>query len=400
MVKSLFNEKANLDVKEVRIMWKRYGITLVFCLFVTVSLVIFYSTSGKVAQENEHLQLKTLSGEVDETKDLKLIGNSWVNRMPKKVEVSLDGSDYSKLPVKNLVTYETVTMSYYVKLDELQHEYKSFMRGKWAIDSLYEDETQLIYVHTLYNESEERENTEELLVDFYNKKSKDTTQFTVSLPSELKDHNDYIGILDVQMMKDQLIIILDSQDEGKQSVYYLAIKGGKISDSHILLEASPKENVNIRSAGNLINDSWIKTSKYMLLEKDTWDAEKQSSTYEMYAVELASAQVKKVNVPGNSDYGEQRFYNGQTVYYLEKNYFKKLDLDTLNSSILSDDLNISDIEGMKEKDQRLYVLALSKNGSHLLIIYDLNDNKEIYRGEVNPKEYKKISSIELYDVQF
>ena len=399
MVKSLLNEEENLGVEGGEIMWKRYGVTLVFCVIILVSLVIFYSNAETIAEENKTLQLKTLSGDAGEVENLHVKGRVNLNRVPMMVDISSENTTYSELLTDRFMMHETVEMPYYAKMYELQQEYRSFMRGKVMIDSFYEDKTQLVYAYLPYDESAFERNFSELYIDLYDKKSKDTSHVTVSLPEELTVNDDYMEVLDVQMVNNQFIILLDVYKDEKQAIYHVTIQGGKVVESHLLLE-NLRENTNINSVKTLINERRMIDSDYILLMKQSWHEQSDNSTQKLYAVDLKSAQVKEVPIPDVALYGEpELFYDGKQIFYKLNNELWKMDLEDLQTNVISDELKVSYFDWMKIMDEKLYVLGTKNDNQYYqLIIFDLNQNKEIYRGEVNTKAYKDISFIELYDM--
>lgn len=399
MVESLFNQEENLGVEGGEIMWKRYGVTLVFCVIILVSLVIFYSNAETIAEENKTLQLKTLSGDAGEVENLHVKGRVNLNRIPMMVDISSENTTYSELLTDRFMMHETIEMPYYAKMHELQQEYRSFMRGKTLIDSFYEDETQLVYAYIPYDESAFERNFSELYIDLYDKKSKDTSHVTVSLPEELTVNDDYMEVLDVQMVNNQFIILLDVYKDEKQAIYHVTIQGGKVVESHLLLE-NLRENTNINSVKTLINERRMIDSDYILLMKQSWHEQSDNSTQKLYAVDLKSAQVKEVPIPDVALYGEpELFYDGKQIFYKLNNELWKMDLEDLQTNVISDELKVSYFDWMKIMDEKLYVLGTKNDNQYYqLIIFDLNQNKEIYRGEVNTKAYKDISFIELYDM--
>ena len=315
MVESLFNQEENLGVEGGEIMWKRYGVTLVFCVIILVSLVIFYSNVETIAEENKTLQFKTLSGDEAEIENLHVKGRVNLNRIPMMVDISSENTTYSELLTDRFMMHETMEMPYYAKMHELQQEYRSFMRGKTLIDSFYEDETQLVYAYIPYDESAFERNFSELYIDLYDKKSKDTSHVTVSLPEELTVNDDYMEVLDVQMVNNQFIILLDVYKDEKQAIYHVTIQGGKVVESHLLLE-NLRENTNINSVKTLINERRMIDSDYILLMKQSWHEQSDNSTQKLYAVDLKSAQVKEVPIPDVALYGEpELFYDGKQIFY-------------------------------------------------------------------------------------
>ena len=122
MVESLFNQEENLGVEGGEIMWKRYGVTLVFCVIILVSLVIFYSNAETIAEENKTLQLKTLSGDAGEVENLHVKGRVNLNRIPMMVDISSENTTYSELLTDRFMMHETMEMPYYAKMHELQQE--------------------------------------------------------------------------------------------------------------------------------------------------------------------------------------------------------------------------------------------------------------------------------------
>lgn len=175
---------------------KRYCITYIALIFISIIIIGFYLTNSKVIDFN----WRTVSGDEEVVKDAVIFGTgeNYNTMMPQPFYLSKDEAERIELPRGYFGWFYQDT-----QIDKYIQEYRSFMRGKdpWT-ENFVETDGQLIYVDEK-NLSWENNESNKLGIEILDKETKEVTAFEIPVPEQ---ESKIYGVRSVVASKDKLFV--------------------------------------------------------------------------------------------------------------------------------------------------------------------------------------------------
>lgn len=348
---------------------KRYIKLIIIAAVILLSIGIYYIQPMFSADERPEFKIIANSGDKTLSENMVLKGYYSENMM-----LGLGIGDDIKITPKGSTYFSDSTNSFqsqlsgsdYEKINQLQKDYRSFMRGKEPnLANFFEDDTLLAYAElTTHNLSSVTEN-EEFKIEVLNKKTNKESSFSVDLPKGT--NYSYMYIDDIEVANNQLIIVtngypLNNENEMDETHFYsISLPNEKIEkDEKLQLDLVKLDGKQIQYVELLSGMNTIQTSNFLV-----------------YRVEIGDVQ------PETELYEEQEFY--ETTYELIG-----VNIETGEQFLI----DLSDVVGSQELSS---AFSIEKD-----ILYFYKKNKEtitIYTYSLEQKELREMETAELSEAQ-
>jgi len=393
--------------------WKFTSILAVIVL----SIGTFYVNSAMSATQYPDFVINKKSGNAEEIKSLVLEGGyhegNSMNYTNNHLKITHDGSDYRNgSSLLDLVIGRPAPM-----IQELQDEYRNFMRGKGQnLDSFFENNKILAYADVKYKIGSSTSRDFKFAISILDKEDGNATSFTIKVPDS--SVVEYIYVEDVQVFDNELKIITHnytSENEkyfNEKHIYTLDISTGAIKNNETIFSI-PDQNdkhidarlikTNLKKANEnlifLINQSEI-------IHHEESDMEGEASR-ELISYNLKTNEQKTIEFPESLKEHQISFCDGLTIYFSK---LSEQNLIVTTYSIVDNQIKefttpISNKESNTEpaiivvKDGKLYVTTQLTNltTKASIAVFDEKTGETLYEGEVERKNSPKdMEEFELY----
>jgi uncharacterized protein YrzB (UPF0473 family) len=395
--------------------WKFTSIIAVIVL----SIGTFYVNSAMSATQYPEFVINKKSGNAEEIKSLVLEGGyhegSSMNYSNNHLKITHDGSNYrNDSSLLDLVTGHPAPM-----IQELQDEYRNFMRGKGQnLDSFFENNKLLAYTEVKYNMRSLISKDFKFAISVLDKDDGNTTSYNINVPdSSVVDH---IIVEDVQVVDNELKIITQNMTNKKDKyynekhIYTLDISTGTISNNETIFSI-PDQQGNTHIYADLIKTNhkqanenliFIKTQEKMIQDEES-DMNGETSR-ELISYNIKTKEQKTIELPESLKEHQISFFDGSIIYFSklsEKNLVVtpfSIENDQAGNEFtlqLSNETSNMEPPIIIVKDSKLYVTTQLTNltTKASVAVFDVKTGETLYEGEVERKNSpKNMEEFELF----
>ena len=396
--------------------WKFTSIIAVIVL----SIGTFYVNSAMSAKQYPDFVINKKSGNAEEIKSLMLEGGyhegNSMNYTNNHLKITHDSSDYRNgSSLIDLVIGHPAPM-----IQELQDEYRNFMRGKENLDSFFENNKILAYADVKYKIGSSTSRDFKFAISVLDKEDDNATSFTIKVPDS--SVVEYLYVEDVQVIDNELKIITHnytSENEkyfNEKHIYTLDISTGVIKNNETIFSI-PDQNdkhidarlikTNLKKANEnlifLINQSEI-------IHHEESDMEGETSQ-ELISYNLKTKEQKVIELPESLKEHQMSFFEDSTIYFSK---LSEKNLIVTTFSIVDNQMKefttpISNEENNMEsaiivvKDGKLYVTTQLTNltTKASVAVFDEKTGETLYEGEVerkNPPKNREEFELYIYEM--
>ena len=382
-------------------MLKRYSFTLLFSTISIFSIFIFYTYVNANVKEFEKVKIETVSGDKEEGEQLKINGHLSYNNSDYHMNVSAKEMRIAPITFLDRVSGNESLFLEDMQIRKLQERYKGFMRGKYFISSLYEDNSFLISadLDSLRNEP----TIDSLTIDIFDKANETTRSFSLSIPEESIQY-EYGSVEDVQLLDQQLSIIMRMSNDEKMELIQATINvhQQKLIDAKALYSVN-KDKKGVISVSSTVNEDYYRHlgNHNRFLSFTTVVDEKSFD----YVIDIRAGRV--FQLPEKLMANASVLIEGNKIYVIDKSVgaLYKYDVATSSSHLLIEHEIIKEMIFIELKDSKLYFLNYRGSEDEQdvttivdISILDINKGEEVYRGKIdiskfNNSQIRNISSI-------
>lgn len=387
--------------------WKFTSIIAVIVL----SIGTFYVNSAMSATQYPEFVINKLSGDAEEIKSLVLEGGyhegESMNYVNTNLQITPDGSEYRNgSTIIDLVIGHPVPM-----IQELQEEYRNFMRGKGqSVDSFFENNKLLAYAEVKYKMNSVTSRDFKFAISILDKNDGNTTSFIIKVPDS--SVIDYINVEDVQVVDNELKMITHNTTSEKEKyynekhIYTLNISTGTLISNETILSI-PEQQGNAHIYADLIQTShkqtnenliFIKTQVKMIQEEESDRTEESSK--ELISYNLKTKEIETIEFPENLKEAEISFFDGSTIYFSKLSgqnlvvtsySIENFQADNEFTIQLSNETSNTGPTMIIVKDGKLYVTTQLTNikTKTSVAVFDVKTGEALYEGKVEIKDPPK-----------
>ncbi|MER2132660.1 MAG: hypothetical protein ABS896_09625 [Carnobacterium inhibens] len=410
---------------------KRYVKLIIIAVVILLSIGVYYIQPMFSADERPEFKIIANSG--DETLSENMVLKGYYSE---NVMLGMGIGDDIKITPKGTTYYSDssnrfqsqLSGSDYEKINQLQEDYRSFMRGKEpSLANFFEDDTLLAYAELTTNNYSSVTEDEEFKIEVLNKKTNKESSFSVDLPKGT--NYSYMYIEDIEVANNQLIIVtngfsLNNENEQDEHHFYsVSLPNEKIEkDERLQLDLVNLDGKQIQYVELLSGMNTVQTSKFLVYRVEIGDAQSETelyeATYELIGVNIESGEQFLIDL--SDEVGNQAlssafsiekdilfFYkkNKETItiytYSLEQKELREMEtaeLSEAQKTALKEEITLSVHNGaaffvnndkIKGKDQQI-------------MAFDLESGKAVFEGSLieTTKQSAVNSELYLYEVNF
>lgn len=410
---------------------KRYVKLIIIAVVILLSIGVYYIQPMFSADERPEFKIIANSG--DETLSENMVLKGYYSE---NVILGMGIGDDIKITPKGTTYYSDssnrfqsqLSGSDYEKINQLQEDYRSFMRGKEpSLANFFEDDTLLAYAELTTNNYSSVTEDEEFKIEVLNKKTNKESSFSVDLPKGT--NYSYMYIEDIEVANNQLIIVtngysLNNENEQDEHHFYsVSLPNEKIEkDERLQLDLVNLDGKQIQYVELLSGMNTVQTSKFLVYRVEIGDAQSETelyeATYELIGVNIESGEQFLIDL--SDEVGNQAlssafsiekdilyFYkkNKETItiytYSLEQKELREMEtaeLSEAQKTALKEEITLSVHNGtaffvnndkIKGKDQQI-------------MAFDLESGKAVFEGSLieTTKQSAVNSELYLYEVNF
>ncbi|AGY81992.1 hypothetical protein [Carnobacterium inhibens] len=416
---------------------KRYVKLIIIAVVILLSIGVYYIQPMFSADERPEFKIIANSGDETLSENMFLKGYYSENVM-----LGMGIGDDIKITPKGTTYYSDssnrfqsqLSGSDYEKINQLQEDYRSFMRGKEpSLANFFEDDTLLAYAELTTNNYSSVTEDEEFKIEVLNKKTNKESSFSVDLPKST--NYSYMYIEDIEVANNQLIIVtngysLNNENEQDEHHFYsISLPNEKIEkDESLQLDLVNLDGKQIQYVELLSGMNTVQTSKFLVYRVEIGDEQSETELYEDQEIYETTYELIGVNIETGEQFlidlsdevGNQAlssafsiekdilyFYkkNKETItiytYFLEQKELREMEtaeLSEAQKTALKEEITLSVHNGtaffvnndkIKGKDQQI-------------MAFDLESGKAVFEGSLieTKKQSATNSELYLYEVNF
>lgn len=416
---------------------KRYVKLIIIAVVILLSIGVYYIQPMFSADERPEFKIIANSG--DETLSENMVLKGYYSE---NVMLGMGIGDDIKITPKGTTYYSDssnrfqsqLSGSDYEKINQLQEDYRSFMRGKEpSLANFFEDDTLLAYAELTTNNYSSVTEDEEFKIEVLNKKTNKESSFSVDLPKST--NYSYMYIEDIEVANNQLIIVtngysLNNENEQDEHHFYsISLPNEKIEkDESLQLDLVNLDGKQIQYVELLSGMNTVQTSKFLVYRVEIGDEQSETELYEDQEIYETTYELIGVNIETGEQFlidlsdevGNQAlssafsiekdilyFYkkNKETItiytYSLEQKELREMEtaeLSEAQKTALKEEITLSVHNGtaffvnndkIKGKDQQI-------------MAFDLESGKAVFEGSLieTKKQSATNSELYLYEVNF
>lgn len=394
-------------------MTKRYVFTALFAAAGIVSLIIFYTYVNRTVSAYEKMMFETVAGDENVIDDVTISGILYSDRTSNSISISKANTDVSPQSILNMNSMFYMYSAAEMRLEELQQEYRSFMRGKRNVNNLYEDEDFLVYGELSSSEIDKKVKWD-ARISFYDKAKDKEWNFSVALPSDFNIQS--VDIYDVQMYGQDVILTLAAEESETESIWRVSVNMSQknIKDSSLIFsldkdmatdeEGEYQQNYFNMNEG-LTGSAWMTKAKYIpfsLSKREESGNETIIYGHQFFVINVESGELSEVKLAEETIIDSNVFVDQENIYYLEKKtgtVYKYHVEDGSSEFILQHDalVNYNYSHLFELSNNNLYLLANGRyTGEEIenkvidFYVLDLNNGQEMYHGKMDYSELENV----------
>jgi hypothetical protein len=380
---------------------KRHWLSFVVAAFSVLCIGGYYIQAA--ATQLPDFTLETKEGDEKEASALMLAGRFGQNRYNEAVNISSQGSEYTR----QRSFLERMATPYWGsdELTKLSEEHKQFMRGKREPFSFYEDGDLIAYVNAKSDFSAAAGYINlRFTVSVLDKKSKGVSSYELSVP----DGNKYQQLMvhDIQVVGEQLKVVTEnSKTGGSSEVHLYTLTKGKAPVDQTLLsyssESSPDTRVNMRrvydtdeTAPHRFIAFYVVQTKNVRNESGSYTEQEVGGQVHIYniqngeEVKLESREITDL-LGGQKDSNSLNLNTEAEHLFLTKESkqgMRVIDYSIPDAKVTANDVLLGPVMSSKVKNHRLYMLMNNKGDNKqpsTVAVADVNTGQLLYKGTVS-----------------
>lgn len=399
---------------EMKKYWKFTSIIAVIVL----GIGTFYVSSANSATQYPEFVINKTSGDAEEIKSLALEGfyheggsMSYVNT---HLKITSDDSDYRK----DSSIIDSVIGHPAPMIQELQKEYRKFMRGKGqTVDSFFENNKLLAYAEVKYKTGSFTNRDFKFAISILDKDDGNTSSFSIKVPDSSVVEN--IFVEDVLVVDNELKVITHNNTRKNENyfnekhIYSFDISTEKINSNETILSL-PIQQGNDHTFVNLIqtnhkqaNENLIFVKTYeKVIEEESHRGEETNR--ELISYNLKTKEKETIELPDSLKENKISYFDGSTIYLTKLSegnlvvtpYSIENDQAGKEFTIqLSNETSNAEPPIIIMEDDKLYVATHVTNLKTMasITVIDLKTMDTTYQGEViRKKRPESAEQFELY----
>lgn len=386
--------------------WKFTSLLTVILL----SIGTFYMNSAMSAPQYPDFVINKKSGNIEEINSLMLEGGyhegSSMDYTNNHLKITSDGSEYRNgSSLLDLVIGRPAPM-----IQELQDEYRNFMRGKVQnLESFFENNELLAYAEVKYKMGSMKSRDFKFAISILDKEGGNATSFTIKVPDS--SVVEYMYVEDVQVVDNELKIITHnytSENEkyfDEKHIYTLDISTGAIKNNENIFSISDQDDTHIdahliKTNPKEANENLIfLITQSEIIHHEESDMEGETSQ-ELISYNLKTNEQKTIKLPENLKEHQISFFDGSTIYLskLSEKYLVVTPFSIENDQAgkeftlqLSNETSNTEPPMIVVKDGKLYVTTQLTNltTKASVAVFDVKTGETLYEGEVERMDSPK-----------
>lgn len=387
---------------------RKYWRSIVIIALIVFGVGTYYVNAAVSATQNREFVIKKKSGDEKEIQSVVINGLYNAGPVHEGLQITSDGSRYDS----EVSFFDQIKGFQMNKINELQKDYRSFMRGKNGnINSFFEDKQFLVYTDVEYKTDALAPRDFKFKISILDKKKGNTTSLNLPVP-ENSDFR-FISIEDVQMRNNQLIIV--TQNQGNNSteihVYSFDLSTKKFNGDDTIISLSDQsenthtevymlnETNSMQKHKNIVFGKMEMVTTQQSEQVDVSHAEENS--YEFISYNLDTKEKANIQLPKNfkNSVGgrESGTFNGSKVYFAEVNNEgivitpyslkdKKVEDEvTLDLSRSTKHGGVPPITTIQKEKIYAATPISSRESKSDLVVADLNTGKTLFEGVISTK---------------
>ncbi|MGP4107634.1 hypothetical protein [Virgibacillus sp. L01] len=409
--------------------WKLIGIVTIAVL----TIGTFYVKSAFSANSYPEIVFEKVSGNEEELDSVIIDGDYRIGRIGRgeSVQVTADGSTYQG----ELSFFERMRDMYSPEMNELQNEYRNFMRGKSGnVSSFYDAKDTLAYVDIINQTLTESPSETEFDIEVLDKDSNGTVTFNVPVPNRAMYRN--VHVTDVQMIDGELKVItqnyLRQTDNafGNQEMHMYSFDiSNKSINGEEKIATIEQNNKNVRTHIDSVRESDDLSSHKNIvfsINKENIErnadrnvageikrADKANSQYLAYNLE--TGEKKTLEFPKEHRDKEVMVYDGSTLYLMgETEDGREFALYNMESESVEKKFTVPSQNKVGAKfgvnlnvqisNGKMYVLNTeykeNNDTSSSIMVIDTKSGDILYEGKITTKEpAERDYRLNFYDME-
>ncbi|TFJ91834.1 hypothetical protein [Lentibacillus salicampi] len=392
---------------------QRYWRLMAVAAVVVLTIGTFYIQSAIAANGLPEITVEKVSGDADEMKPVKLVGNyTFGNGMGESVQVDAEGSTYGS----EKSFFERIRNDlFHKKVDQLQAKYKGFMRGKGGKASSYlETEDTLAYADVI-NQATPGGGKIEFDIAVLDKANDETTSFTVPVPNRAMYVQ--VQVQDVQMTEDALNVITSNylENGGTETHHYrFDIAKQDITDENMILSDKVQEDKRTHSSivsgsdqAAAYDEIIFKKTVDPIIERTDQGRDTASATgeqeYIVYNPE--TEETRTLEFPGSLADQNILDRSDTMLYFKDQQQIVQYDMETeqmINEMDIPTSFKKSEKWGgvTRIKNDTAYMLTRNQEEPRRLAVLDLPSGDILFEGKIKLDDpVDKNASLSLNELQ-
>ncbi len=363
---------------------KKYSASIIFAIIVLASISCFYLFFSGRTEIIEDVAITTTHGDEEEIKGVTIHSHGYNNGVESTATVT---SEHAVLQPQMLLNQVAGNASYIdqsmLRILELQKEYREFMRRKYSLANLYEDDNLLLFANPAHS-------AKELQVEYYDKVKNQSHKFTINIPKEYKGY-EYINVQGVQFLDQKMAVVMEGEKrEGTDLLLaYISLQQEKLLESRIV------DSVQRDGASPYFSSSVAQStepSRYYPYGYVKQGKGNREQGYQLRIIDLKTGNLEEVAVPGMSDNSSHHYLKDGSLYFESRKtgalYRVELKTATIEEIIQIEGLEDEYLSNLLVKDDKAYILYSQYSDNHngkkaIIYVVDLVEKKLLYEGFIN-----------------
>lgn len=399
---------------------KKYWILVVISVMVIATIGTFYMQSVIAGNHKPMFTIEKINGDEKEVESLLLSGyyDSGLNYLSEDFEISLEGIEY----FGNRSFFDRINEGYggygFERIEQLQKEYRYFMRGKYYnLNAYFENEDYLAYANVTYKNPYEISSELQFQVSVLDKQKNKTISFEHLVPNS-GDYW-YLDPLKVQVIDDQLKVFTQNDmredDSRKIHQYTFDLSNKKLLNEEVMLSLEHKENEYVEMEQLNVDDP-TKESEHVVFIKRNLKINEEGfmenvTGEELVVYDLIANTSKTINLEDLAEHGYPEYVHEQNIYLTETDdgvlsvsvYDIKAEqvIDQIEGPVLNDEV----AKTIAFNDGKLFIVDsyVDYETPAYITVVDLQNGETVFEGKVVYDEQKgtiEKASLNIYSVFF
>lgn len=394
-------------------MMKKYWKVIVVIAIAVVGIGTFYVNSAISVSKYPEFVIKKQSGDETEIKSLVVEGTYSGSVLNEGLKITADGSRY-----ESDSSFIDLFKGYNPPLiEQLQEEYRNFMRGKSGdISAFYEDKQFLVNANGNYKAGGLAIEDFKIEISILDKKSNETNSFTIKVPNGSSIL--IMDVVDVQLIDNKVKLISQNyirKSEGYHNEYHMYTIDVREKEiiNHQTIFSVPERQSDSHFRVNLIRETNPKQAHDFVVFSKTISKEikREPNVYttvdvgqELISYNLKTKETENIKIPENLKNKEIRTFDGSTVYFTEASE-KSVEITSYNTGdkTIANTITLDRLSTKSSKfpegpiltiyNDRVYAITrmMNEKDKSNVIVADLNSGEILFDGKItknNPSKKK------------